>query len=402
MRGCSMPSLKNKLDMKRINQIALVIALALLSLPGMAFNSKSDSSKLEGMSSVASELNLGKVYSVRIFKNTTREELEEYKQDAAEKNITIVYENLQIVDGKIEAIKMKVNCNDGFSGVVTVTEIPASGIGFIRDYSEDAAVPFQIGKVFQNTPVTYSEMEAEVEEEEMEEESKSWGDQFEEGFDTAFNKESKVNKKNRKDRYSHEFEFLIGLNNYLNEDNQFPDNDNAVYSIDPITSWTYGINSVHEVKVNPYIRFNFQFGLQWYNFALADNKYQIVKGEQEVGFIDTSVTRPDINPDRSKMNITYLNVNFVPMIYTGKSSSSFRFGAGPYAGYRIGSKSKFKYDDDGKDKIKNNLHLNNWRYGLKAQIGWKGVDLFATYDLNPLFIENRGPELNAFSFGIIF
>lgn len=391
--------------MKRINHIALVIALALLSLPGMAYHVKYDSGKVADSEGI--EIISRKVYSVRIFENTTREELEKYKQEAAEQNITITYENLQIVDGKIEAITMKVNCNDGFSGLVTVTEIPESGIGFIRDYAEDAAVPFQIGKVFQNKPIS-TEMEEEIEEEieeeveeeveeEMEEESEDWI----EDFGTAFNKGSKVNKDD-KDRYSHELEFLIGLNNYLNEDNQFPDNDNAEYSVDPLTSWTYGINSVHEVKLNPYVRLNFQFGLQWYNFAMADSKYQIVKLEQEVDFVDTSVSRPEINPERSKMNITYLNVNFVPMIYTGKSSSSFRFGAGPYAGYRIGSKSKFKYDDDGKDKIKNNLHLNSWRYGLKAQVGWKGVDLFATYDLNPLFIENRGPELNAFSFGIIF
>ncbi len=94
------------------------------------------------------------------------------------------------------------------------------------------------------------------------------------------------------------------------------------------------------------------------------------------------------------------------MFHFGKSSNAFRIGAGPYGSYRIASKSKFKYNDNGKDVVKNNFHINNWKYGLKAQVGWKGVDLFATYDLSPIFIEDRGPEadypLRAISFGVIF
>lgn len=394
--------------MKSINYIALTIALALISVPGIAFNGTSDTLKTVKKAGVISATIETEVYSVRIFKNTSREELEKYKEEAAEYGIDITYEKLQIINGTIEALKMKVDCNDGFSGVITVTDIPESGIGFIRDYSENASVPFQIGKVFQNKPKSLSEksdeeIEREIEEH-IEKESKSWEKKVEEGFDTAFNKESKINKdsKSNKNRYEHEFEFLIGLNNYLNKDNQFPDNTNEVYSVDPITSWTYGANSVHKLSFSSYFKLNFQFGLQWYNFAMAENQYKIVKGSEEVLFVNTNDLATDISPTRSKLNITYLNFNLVPMIHTGKSSSSFRFGAGPYGGYRIGSKSKFKYDNDGKDVSKKNFHLNNWRYGIKAQIGWKGIDLFATYDLNPLFIEDRGPELNAFSFGIIF
>ncbi|MBK6264837.1 outer membrane beta-barrel protein [Marivirga sp. S37H4] len=392
--------------MKRINHIALVMALTLLSMPGMAFNETSDTLKIVKKDGETAIIILeDKIYSVRIFKHTSREELEKFKEEAAEHGIDITYENLQIVNGTIEALKMKVDCNDGFSGVVTVTDIPESGIGFIRDYSEDANVPFQIGKVFQNQPKSLSEEIEEDIEADIEEESKSWEQKVEDGFDTAFNRESKIHsdsKSKKRFRHDHEFEFLIGLNNYLNEDNQFPDNNNEVYSLDPSTSWTYGINSVHRLSLSSYFKLNFQFGLQWYNFAMADSRYQIIKGPEELEFMDTAVERPDISPSRSKLNITYLNINLVPMFHTGKSSSSFRFGAGPYGGYRIGSKSKFKYDDDGKDVTKNNFYLNNWRYGIKAQVGWKGIDLFATYDLNPLFIDNRGPELNAFSFGIIF
>ncbi len=448
--------------MKRINQIMLIIALAMFNGSAMAYGWKSDTLKvmkkdgemvflilkdvknvneiknydlskiIDGIEANKSKVgddpvilpgtkinyslkasgdyyyiselskNQEDTYVVRIYESTSYKQLQRYKEEAAGKGIDIDYENLIIINGKIDGLKMSVDCNDGFSGSFTVTEIPESGVGFIRDYSEDADSPFKIGNIFRNTEI--GEFEEELGEDndyETSEKSESnWKEKFEESFNTPFNSESKVNrdKKVKYPKYDHEMEFLIGLNNYLGENNQFPDNNNENYSVDPITSWTYGLNSVHKVALNPYIKLNFHGGLQWHNFAMADSRYQVVKGVQTVEFID----RNDVNPRRSKINATYLNLSFIPVFQTGKKSSSLRFGIGPYAGYRIGSKSKFKYENRGKDVARNNLYLNNWKYGLRAQLGWKGVDLFATYDISPLYIEGRGPELNTFSFGIIF
>jgi hypothetical protein len=331
-------------------------------------------------------------YEVRIFETTSRAELEKFKAEASNRGIDITYENLQIINGKIDAITLKVDCNDGFSGTASTSNIPESGIGFIRDYSEGTDVPFAIGKVFGN--------EDQVEE-------KDWKNDFKKEFNTAFNDEKVVEKdKNQLISHDHDIDFSIGLNNYLNASNQFPDTDNKDFALDPLTSWTYGIHSNHKISVSPFVKFNFQLGLLWNNFALADNNYQFIKGPEQVELLDNDLSRPDINPTRSKLNITYLNLNVVPMFHFGKSSNAFRIGAGPFGSYRIASKSKFKYDDNGKDVIKNNFHINNWKYGLKAQVGWKGVDLFATYDLSPIFIEDRGPEadypLRAISFGVIF
>jgi hypothetical protein len=331
-------------------------------------------------------------YEVRIFETTSRAELEKFKAEASNRGIDITYENLQIINGKIDAITLKVDCNDGFSGTASTTNIPESGIGFIRDYSEGTDVPFAIGKVFGN--------EDQVEE-------KDWKNDFKKEFNTAFNDEKVVEKdKNQLISHDHDIDFSIGLNNYLNASNQFPDTDNKDFALDPLTSWTYGIHSNHKISVSPFVKFNFQLGLLWNNFALADNNYQFIKGPEQVELLDNDISRPDINPSRSKLNITYLNFNLIPMFHFGKSSNAFRIGAGPFGSYRIASKSKFKYDDNGKDVIKNNFHINNWKYGLKAQVGWKGVDLFATYDLSPIFIEDRGPEadypLRAISFGVIF
>ena len=83
----------------------------------------------------------------------------------------------------------------------------------------------------------------------------------------------------------------------------------------------------------------------------------------------------------------------------------FRLGIGPYMGYRIASKSKLVYesgDDREKEKDRDSFYLNNLRYGFRLQLGVRSTDLFINYDLNDLFADEKGPRLNAISFGLIF
>ena len=378
----------------------MIVCLALFSALGYGQNITAENTSFNSAVGENEDIQIQNegVFIVRIFKSTTKSELEEFKSEGKELNIDIIYENLEYINGEIEAITLKVDCNDGFSGTASTTNIPESGIGFIRDYREGADIPFVIGRIFDKDKNIASSKSNEDD---------NWSKELEDEFDTAFNEEKVVEKdRNRLIKHNHDIDFSMGLNNYLNSSNQFPDTDNKNFALDPLTSWTYGIHSNHKISVSPYVKFNFQLGLLWNNFALADNNYQFTKGPEQVELLDTDLARPDINPTRSKLNITYLNLNLVPMFHFGKSSDAFRIGAGPFGSYRIASKSKFKYDDNGKDVVKNNFHINNWKYGLKVQVGWKGVDLFATYDLSPIFIEDRGPEadypLRAISFGVIF
>ena len=91
------------------------------------------------------------------------------------------------------------------------------------------------------------------------------------------------------------------------------------------------------------------------------------------------------------------------MVFDGHHSESFRVGLGPYVGYRVDSYSKsvIKYDGEKhKDHSHQNFYLDNLRYGLRLQIGFRDADVFINYDLNELYTAGKGPKLNAFSFGI--
>ncbi|OYX18693.1 MAG: hypothetical protein B7Z16_08525, partial [Algoriphagus sp. 32-45-6] len=67
---------------------------------------------------------------------------------------------------------------------------------------------------------------------------------------------------------------------------------------------------------------------------------------------------------------------------------------------------KFVYDDpEGRSRKqfeKANMYAENLRYGLRTEIGIGDVNVFLTYDLNNFFMADKGPEVQAISFGVSF
>jgi Skp family chaperone for outer membrane proteins len=206
--------------------------------------------------------------------------------------------------------------------------------------------------------------------------------------------------------------FDIGTNNYLSS-GKFPDQGNSLYTVKPWGSWYVGINSVQRTRLASKFYLEWSLGASWYNFKFQNEQTQITKDNSGVLFaLDTR----DADFKKSKLTATYLNASIVPMIdfggnkrkpsfFDGRDSESFRIGVGPYVGYRIDSYSKQVFKENGderKPRDHDNFYLNNIRYGLRTQVGFKDVDLFFNYDMNELFVENKGPKLNAFSFGVTF
>jgi hypothetical protein len=156
-------------------------------------------------------------------------------------------------------------------------------------------------------------------------------------------------------------------------------------------------------------------GVSWYNFKFQNDATVITKDDGDVKGVYFNEDIRDVSFIKSKLSVTYINASLVPIIDVGgynrkarfwdSHNSAFRFGVGPYVGYRIGSSTKLVYKEEGdreKDKEHDNFYLNNLRYGVRVQIGIRSTDFFFNYDLNELFATNKGPKLNAFSFGVIF
>ncbi|UII29856.1 hypothetical protein LVD17_16270 [Fulvivirga ulvae] len=219
----------------------------------------------------------------------------------------------------------------------------------------------------------------------------------------------------------HYFNIDIGTNNYIN-DGKFPDETDELYTVRPFGSWYVGINSVNSTYIGGPLYIEWGPSVTWYNFKFQNDRVRVIDGSDGTTFAeDTDL--PDADFKKSKLTVAYANFSLIPMFSLGEprkvkkdiwpwdnkkewqeEQRGFRIGAGGYIGYRIASYSKIVYDDGSKekDKDKDNYNLNNFRYGLRLQMGYRGTDLFFNYDMNELFTEGKGPKLNAFSFGITF
>ena len=226
-------------------------------------------------------------------------------------------------------------------------------------------------------------------------------------------KDKKHTTHRKRKRTDNMLSFDFGLNNYLSQ-GKFPDESNAIYAVKPVVSWYVALGLLNRTKVAGPLYLDWGANVSWYNFKFENERTRLAKTPDGVAFSESVEA---IDPIKSKLVVPYLNVSLVPLLYFGKPGSNdwfvfdrdkgagFRIGAGVYAGYRLGSRAKYVFREEGdRERVKDrtNFYVNNYRYGLRFQMGYRGVDVFANYDLNELFVEGRGPELNAFSFGIVF
>lgn len=228
----------------------------------------------------------------------------------------------------------------------------------------------------------------------------------------------KTAKNGRVSGTENNFLFELGTNNWL-EDGKFPSESNAAYTVRPWGSWYVAMGQVNKTSISGPLFLEWGGNISWYNWKFQDDNIRVAKGDNTVSFYEQTELP---NPIKSKLTASYLNVSIVPMLDFGygrdeiekadgtkkkvtvSKRSGFRIGAGMYAGYRMGSKHKFVYKDGRRndDKEFSDFYLTNFRYGIRGQVGFRGTDFFVNYDLNDVFAENRGPKMNAVSFGVIF
>jgi hypothetical protein len=213
-------------------------------------------------------------------------------------------------------------------------------------------------------------------------------------------------------RTRNSFNIDLGTNNYMSN-GSFPSQNNSLYAVRPWGSWYVALNSIYRTQMARKFFLEWGSGISWYNFKFQNNQVAMSKDNNGVIF---DLDSRNYSFDKSKLTAAFVNISAVPVIdfggnrrkpsfFDGRGASGFRFGLGPYVGYLLDSYSKQVYiaDNDRKKEVHHdNYYLNNVRYGLRLQVGFNDVDFFFNYDMNSLFVENKGPQLNAFSFGLSF
>jgi hypothetical protein len=138
---------------------------------------------------------------------------------------------------------------------------------------------------------------------------------------------------------------------------------------------------------------------------LAFNNYML---DGNFRFLDagssTEVVPAGRELEKSKLSVTSLVMPLMLKLNfdDAKGRTAFRLGAGGFVGYRLGSHTKLKYEQEGrtrKDKDRGGYNLQDFQYGVQGVIGLRNIELFAKYHLNEVFKDNRGPQAQTISFG---
>lgn len=184
----------------------------------------------------------------------------------------------------------------------------------------------------------------------------------------------------------------------------------------PWGSWYVGLGYNNRTRVAGPFVLNYGGSFSFHNFKFEDRSTRLVEVDDKMVFVSNN----SIDPVKSKLAVSHINLFLVPMFdfrygpkskvekdgvektYYKRNGGAFRIGAGPYIGHRLGGRLKYRFREDGPQRVKEQQlsFLEDIRYGIRGQIGWRGVDLFVNYDMTELFKENTGVRLQPFSFGI--
>lgn len=141
-------------------------------------------------------------------------------------------------------------------------------------------------------------------------------------------------------------------------------------------------------------------GLHLQSYRLNDNT-TIFKDENDV--VQAQYLYLD-DSQKSKFSITSLTIPLLLewQIPVNHYDNRMYLSTGILGSLRLSSHAKIKYKADKKQKLKevDDFSMHTFKYSFMLRAGYRWFNIFATYDLLPLFKEDKGPELVPFTFGI--
>lgn len=226
--------------------------------------------------------------------------------------------------------------------------------------------------------------------------------------DSIRNAEKKAKAEERANRrVRQDLTIDLGVNTLINRPTPGTSVANQDYELKPLSSRYVSLNWRYDVRLGskksplhlltgPELSFN--------NYMLDNNHF--FRNDRTSQPSATLIRRDTVRSlEKSKLAVTSLNLPLMMELRFNneEGKTNFRIGAGGFMGYRLGSHTKLKYEQEGrahKDKDRDNMNLEDFQYGLQGMIGVRGLDLFVKYHLSDAFKANRGPEAQTVSFGI--
>lgn len=220
----------------------------------------------------------------------------------------------------------------------------------------------------------------------------------------SFNGKKKPRKYDR--RTTSALVFAVGLNNAIIDEVEFGKTPYSFNSGFVELGWAWKTRLFENTNA---VRLKYGFSFQWNKLNPKKDNYFVQEGNltnlepfpdelKESEFRITNLVVPlhfEFGPSKKVEKDTYFRY---------KTSTSFKFGIGGYAGFNIGTQQKLRYKEDGdnvKQKIRKDYNTTDFVYGLSTYVGVGGISLYGKYDLNTLF-KDQPFDQNNVSLGIRF
>ncbi|MBF9140258.1 porin family protein [Hymenobacter properus] len=231
------------------------------------------------------------------------------------------------------------------------------------------------------------------------------------GSASATAKGDSTKRANRKDRHTVDLHVEFGYNTFVNSAS------NAVSSGPPsLRYWSLfggsgmtgiGLDYVQPLAYSKRAKLALTFGPEF-----VSNSFMLRGNDQWVknGNLTTAERAPDSKQiDDSKLVINSLNLPLMLRLKLRNKADkrTLSAGIGAFGGYRVGGNITTEYklagsDNKHEDKLRGDLNVNDWQYGLQGELGFHFLRFYAKYNLNEVFKENQGPQTHALSFGFRF
>ncbi|MBH8557069.1 porin family protein [Hymenobacter negativus] len=214
----------------------------------------------------------------------------------------------------------------------------------------------------------------------------------------------------RRDRHTVDLHFEVGPNTFVNS------SANGVSTAPPLRYWSFwggsgitsfGLDYVQPLAYSKRAKLAITFGPEFTSnrFLLSGNNQWVKNGN-----ITTTERAPDSKQiDDSRLVVNYLNLPIMLRLKlrNKEDKRTLSAGIGAFGGYRVGGNITTEYklagsDNKHEDKLRGDLNVNDWQYGLQGELGFHFLRFFAKYNLNEVFQTGQGPQTHALSFGFRF
>ncbi len=211
-------------------------------------------------------------------------------------------------------------------------------------------------------------------------------------------KAEEKNEKKKKKFKPHYAGLDIGMNNFLNADNTL--HTGTFMNLNTTKSWNFNFNFL-EYGIGlgtSYAGLVTGMGFECSSYVFDNNNS--IEEDANGDIVERISGLPNIT--KSKLAMTYLQAPLLLEFQIPAGEKRIHISGGVVGGLKLGSKTKIKYYDGGKQKevIKDDYSLAPFRYGAMVRVGYRELNLFATYYFSPLFGETATPEIYPFSVGL--